>query len=113
MIAIDHHPRPLGTRQRRKFIQHGEDGAGIEQDMAGKYQIKKIGPGPCKQAVRRYRFQDNLSGFHPARHLPAKAMKLAIGGQHPDRPRRNGGQQAHDKIMRVGSKAKRRWIGQV
>ena len=113
VIAVDHHPGPLGTGQRRQLVQRGDDSAGIEQDLAGKYQIEFSRSGCIEQIIWRHRLQDDLSGLDPALHLPAKAVKFAVGCQHLCRSFRDGGQYADDEIMGIGRKAQCCGIGQI
>ena len=113
MIAIDHYPWSFWPREVRQPFEIGQNSTGIEKHMAGKDQVKLTGAGGFQQGAGGYRFEQHFSGLYPARHLPAKAVKLPVGGQHPDRAHRQGGYQPDQKIMGVWRKAEGRRIRQM
>jgi len=113
MIAVDHHPGAVGTGQIGQSVQIGQDGAGIEQHLTGEDQVECAGAGGFEQALWRHGFQQDLARLHPAGHLSAKAVKLAIGRQHPQRSGRMRRYKAYQEIMGIGGEAERRGIGQL
>ena len=113
MIAVDHYTGTLRTGQRCQRVQVRQDSPGIEQDLAGKDQVKCAVPSSSEEFLWRHCFQQYLARLHPACHLAAKAVEFAVGCQHLDRLHRHGGDQPHQKIMRVRRKAEGRGIRQV
>ena len=112
MIAIDDNPRTFGLCERRQPLQVGDDRPRVEQHMAGKDEVEITCLCGGGQFVRRYSGENCFPSLYPTGHLPAKAVKLAIGGQHPHRPFWNGGKDTDEKVVRVWREGNRRWIGQ-
>ena len=105
MIAIDHHPRPVGASERRKLVDAVEHAPTAEHHLADEDEVVLAGWRPretARESVERLdrdALDDRRSRFLPARELAPGTVEFAVGRQHSDRPARGGRREQTDKEL--------------
>jgi hypothetical protein len=97
MVAVDGRPRPLGATKGGHLRQAFEGASGLEEDLAEEDQVEVAAGRALEEAglevldVGGDGLQRNLAGLDPTGGLAAKGVELGVGGEHPHRLARPGG----------------------
>ena len=120
VIAVDHHPRPLGARQRGKLLDPVELATAPEQRLADQHHVMPAASRRGEEALGK--ILERLGGdgldlepavLCPARELAPRRMEFAVARQHAQplgiaaRARRR---QPDQEIMRIRREHDRRRI---
>jgi hypothetical protein len=120
MVAVDDHQAARaghGVDQRQQIldpvaavVEHVTE---PDQVMATAARGSSEAFGKTVEGLDRDALDLCQSGLLEAPDLPLEAQKLAVGGQHPQGPRLDAGQQAQQKLVRIAAEADRRRVRQV
>src|SRR5215213_1686423 len=90
MVAVDDDPRAAGPGQLGKLINAVEAPATAEQDLADEDEVMAAAPRRGEEAVGEIVERFGGDGLElepavlgPASELAARAVELAVAGQHP------------------------------
>src|SRR5690348_9387203 len=116
MIAVDDHPRPLGSGETRELLDAFENAPAPEQQLADKDEVVLAASRAIEEAVgetverlRRNRFDRDPPFLLPARKLPPRTVEFAVGREDPQLSGLPGrrGDQPDDELVGVGREGDR------